>query len=293
MIPFEAARTGPEKGIPMSAFIACATSQEERIRCIIAGHNDILKLKLPQAEGWGAGFYQHGELLTQTRPFEERRAPDLLELLADLEGQFLIGQLRAAPSEDIRRESFHPFLFKRWLFAHNGSIPGFDQVKDRMLESMPSFIRRSIKGPTDSEHLFHLFLSFMYDEGQLDRMDCGPAVIREALVKALSTAGLLGCEVGQKPGASSVAVSNGSELVILREGIPTFYTFVEGIENCAICRPRSFAAGKEPAPIHHPEVKAVIVVSGVEMPGKGWIELPDSSALSVSSSLAIETVELC
>jgi len=276
----------------MSVFIACATSQEERIRCIVAGHNEILKLKLPLTDGWGAGFFQRGELLSQTRPFPSPRAPDLLDLLDDVECQFMIGQLHSSRSADIRKENFHPLQFKRWLFAHNGEVPAFDQLKERMLDSMPPFIRRGIKGTTDSEYLFHLFLSFMYDEGLLDRADCGAPVIRDALYKSLSTISLLACEVGAKPYPASVVVSNGADLVVLREGIPTYYTLIEGIEDCNACRPRSSRPGRPPRRVDHPEVKAVLVVSGIEIAEKGWIELPDSSFLTVSSSMSIEIHEL-
>lgn len=276
----------------MSVFIACACNQKELVPCVIADCFEDPSFELPPTDGWGVGFYQNGELLQETLPFPETSSPRLSDLIDHLECDLLIGHLRLGSAGDLRKENLHPFSFKNWLFAHNGTLPAFPQIREPLLEAMPSFIRRGIRGTTGSEHLFHLFLSFLYDAGMLERSDIPASAIQDALLKALSTVGLLASEKGQTQGPSSLIVSNGDVLVALRQGIPTYYTLVEGIEDCAICRRQTAQPGQDIRKVDHPNVRCVLVFSGMELKGRRWAEVPDASFITVSSSLAFDIFSL-
>ena len=43
----------------------------------------------------------------------------------------------------------------------------FDSIRDRLVASVPEFLRSSIRGETDAEILFYVFLSFLHDAGRL------------------------------------------------------------------------------------------------------------------------------
>ncbi len=68
---------------------------------------------------------------------------------------------------DVRRATFgppgqkntHPFIHGRFIFAHNGSVPNFEQVRLRMLDEINPLHRAEVKGQTDSEHLFRYLLT--------------------------------------------------------------------------------------------------------------------------------------
>ena len=110
--------------------------------------------------GWGIGFYQSGEVLLRRRPIDERAEIDVAAFAKDLRADVLIGHVRAATVGNLRTENTHPFRYRQWLFAHTGTIDGYPTLKSRVSESLPEFLRRNVRGDTDSELLFHLFLSF-------------------------------------------------------------------------------------------------------------------------------------
>src|SRR5688500_13041248 len=56
----------------------------------------------PGSVSWGIGFYQGGEILLKRRPFDERRALSLGEILKDVKGEVLIGHVRTATIGSLR-----------------------------------------------------------------------------------------------------------------------------------------------------------------------------------------------
>jgi glutamine amidotransferase len=55
-------------------------------------------------------------------------------------------------------ENTHPFAYDRWIFAHNGTLEGFADGKQRLLQETPPDLRNQIGGATDSEHVFYFWL---------------------------------------------------------------------------------------------------------------------------------------
>ncbi len=69
----------------------------------------------------------------------------------------------AEGKNEVVGENCHPFSYGKWTFVHNGCIPFFNRVKQHMIAlTKPEFVK-NISGTTDSEHIFAMFLSFLYD----------------------------------------------------------------------------------------------------------------------------------
>lgn len=135
---------------------------------------------------WGVGFFQAGEFLLRRKPNDDRRALDLAALAEGIRSDLMIGHVRAATVGSIRTENTHPFRCRDWLFAHTGSVSRWDGVRERLLESIPEFLRRNIRGDTDSEVLFHLVLSFLHDAGRLRDSRASADDLRGALASTMS-----------------------------------------------------------------------------------------------------------
>src|SRR5580692_11709033 len=101
--------------------------------------------------GWGLGFYQGGEVLIRRRPLDERPELDIASLAADVRADLLIGHVRHATVGALRTENTHPFRYRQWLFAQTGTVPAFERVRDRLVESVPEFLRGGIRGETDAD----------------------------------------------------------------------------------------------------------------------------------------------
>src|SRR5216684_1621166 len=91
--------------------------------------------------GWGIGFYQAGEVLLRRRPIDERPEIDVSVLAKDLRADVLIGHVRNATVGSLRTENTHPFRYRQWLYAQTGTLPQFDVLRDRLVGSVPEFLR--------------------------------------------------------------------------------------------------------------------------------------------------------
>jgi len=162
--------------------------------------------------GWGLGFYQGGEVLMRRRPIDDRPEIDVAKLAADVRADVVVGHVRSATVGALRSENTHPFRYRQWLFAQTGTVGEFGQVRERLLGSVPEFLRAGIRGETDAELVFHVFLSFLHDAGRLEGVaDAGP--VREALRSSLAVVDGMTAEVGAPPADLNILASNGDFIV--------------------------------------------------------------------------------
>jgi len=177
--------------------------------------------------GWGIGFYQGGEVLMRRRPIDDRAEIDLAKLAQDVRSDALIGHVRSATIGALRTENTHPFRYRQWLFAQTGTVAQFDQVRERLVASVPEFLRGDIRGETDAEVLFHVFLSFLHDAGRLDDQAVDAQAVKEALRSSLAVADGMTAEVGGTPAELNLLLTNGDYLVAVhRNGEMRHRTFV-------------------------------------------------------------------
>jgi glutamine amidotransferase len=181
---------------------------------VLAFEADALRARSKGAPlGWGLGFYQGGEVLMRRRPIDERREIDVAKLAGDVRADLVVGHVRHATIGALRTENTHPFRYRQWLFAQTGTVSDFEQVRDRLVASVPDFLRGDIRGDTDAEVVFHVFLSFLHDAGRLNDGLVEPPLIREALRSSLSVIDGMTAEVGAESVKLNVMVSNGDQLV--------------------------------------------------------------------------------
>ena len=168
--------------------------------------------------GWGVGFYQSGEVLMRRRPIDDRPEIDMAKNCADVRADVMIGHVRVATVGALRTENTHPFRYRQWLFAQTGTIPSFDRARERMIASVPEFLRGDIRGETDSEVVFHVFLSFLHDAGHLNEMTVDEKIIGSALRSTLHVVDEMIAESGSSPGPLNILVANGDCIVAMQRG---------------------------------------------------------------------------
>lgn len=180
----------------------------------------MLRVEAPQGQalGWGIGFYQGGEVLLRRRPLDERPVIDLMEVTHGVKTDALVGHVRMPTIGNLRTENTHPFRYRQWLMAQTGTIAGFDRVRERMLESQPEFLRRNVRGDTDSECFFYLFLSFLHDAGHLEDEWVNPEHVRQALRSAIALVDRLTAESGEPEKRGDILLTNGEHLFALHRG---------------------------------------------------------------------------
>ena len=170
--------------------------------------------------GWGIGFYQGGEVLMRRRPIDDRATLDMAKSASDVRADLLLGHVRSATVGTLRTENTHPFRYRQWLFAMTGTLPSFDSIRERLVASVPEFLRSSIRGETDAEILFYVFLSFLHDAGRLNDPVTAPAHVRDARRSCVAVVDGMAAEVGGEAAKVNVMVADGEHLFALHRGAP-------------------------------------------------------------------------
>lgn len=81
----------------------------------------------------------------------------------------IVAHVRAATQGlGVSEFNCHPFKSKNLTFCHNGDIGGFEKVRRRLVNSLSDEAYDSIKGSTDSEHLFALILDELRKQPEKD-----------------------------------------------------------------------------------------------------------------------------
>ncbi len=176
--------------------------------------------KLPSAVGWGLGFYQGGEVLLRRRPLDAREDLDFSEIATDVRSDVVIGHIRTPTIGSLETENTHPFRYRQWLYAQTGTVPHFSLIRSRLLESIPEFLRGSIRGDTDAEVVFHLLLSFLYDDNALRDSAAAPEAVASAVRSTFALLEGIVAEHGIAPIELNMIVCGGESAVAARRGSP-------------------------------------------------------------------------
>lgn len=231
------------------------------------------------ASGWGIGFYHGNEVLHKKRPMREGDLVDWKQIAGDVRTDCAVLHLRQPTVGDFRAENAHPFRMRRWLFAHRGTIRGFDAIRAQLLDTIPDFIRRNVRGQTDSEYLFHTVLTFIHDAGQLDNPSVGEAQIIPAISAAITLVERLGAEVGETEHSLSFILTNGRSMYAFRDGAPMAYVERQGLHD----PPEDYVA----PPAGSTQLRYAMVVSGADHHPPGYEILPERSVGVIDRDLQV------
>lgn len=205
----------------MGLLLACMISRPDLLGEAVLEEREALDTAMPEpADGWGAGFYQAGEALHRKLPQPLEGRIEWNQVLEGVRAHVVIAHVREATVGDRRADNTQPFRMRQWLFAHVGELAGFAAMREQLLGSLPDFLRRNIRGQTDSELLFHVLLSFLHDSGQLDAVDITDAAVASALRSTVALIDRHAREVGAEPSSTTLALTNGRQLYALRRGSP-------------------------------------------------------------------------
>jgi len=171
-----------------------------------------------EALGWGVGFYQSGEVLLRRRPIDDRDQINLVDALENVRTDVLLSHVRRATAGALRTENTHPFRYRLWLWGQSGTILGFPRLRGRLRDSLPAFLQRNVRGDTDSELFFYLFLSFMHDSGHLDDGRVLPSHVSAALRASIALVDRLSAEEGFGQNSGDIMVTNGEQLFLVHRG---------------------------------------------------------------------------
>jgi glutamine amidotransferase len=199
-------------------------------------------------DGFGVGWYGEGNdagIFRDTHPAWNNA--NLLHLTRHVRSPLFMAHVRAASGTAVQNSNCHPFMFRNWLFQHNGYVPEFQRLKRMMLLDVNPELFPSIEGSTDSEILFFLALTF--------GLDANP---QQALERMVGHVEKIRHRAGSRlPFTLSAAASDGKKLYAIRYA----------------------TGGNAPTLYHSRHVHALKVVDG------SYETLPDDAVVIVSEPL--------
>ncbi|MFC1655024.1 class II glutamine amidotransferase [Myxococcota bacterium] len=240
--------------------------------------------KLEKHEGIGVGYYGNDEPLLKKRPAAEGEI-DYQDLIGGINSNVLLIHIRHATVGAWKDVNTHPFRFRNWLFTHLGHLPGLESNREKVTAEMPPFLTRDIRGETDSELAFHIFLDVLFKDSKLNDISIGAEELAGHLKTSMEIIDKFHTGSPQKP-KSAMLLSNGQIMAAVCRGVSMHYSHREGILECKRHEnteqnqqlPRRFRG----------------IMLGAEMsdPGHQWREVADASLLSISKELELKVQQL-
>lgn len=147
----------------------------------------------------------------------------------------VLAHVRAAtPGSDVNQANCHPFVHGRYMMMHNGHVGGFRTIRRRLLESLTDEAFHVVKGTTDTEHLFAVFVDELTRRGPSAREAASGtesgAALAELLCAAVRRVLTLARAIdAPEPSYLNVAVADGTNAAVCRfsddssEGPETLY----------------------------------------------------------------------
>lgn len=193
--------------------------QSQVHQSLIEADNALGQQSVRHQDGWGVAYYVDGAPHVTKSPTHALSDMLFHRVSGVVSSETVLAHVRRATQGANTVLNCHPFQHGRWVFAHNGDIPGFDEKWRRpLLAEVAPRLRRFILGETDSEVLFFLLLTRLQKYGPLSKPHDAEEVLEtlSGTMKEVedrcrgSEAPLLTCIVTD--GATMAAYHGGKEL---------------------------------------------------------------------------------
>lgn len=270
----------------MAEFLAIHQSDASLLGCLLRRLAGKVSLG-PREPAAGVGFFQSDDVLLRKRPLAgQDPAPEKLAEGVESEAALICsGAVGRNTGRAFSEQMTLPFRFKRWLFATAGKPDALSPVRAALLEGLPDYLRRSVKGDSATEALFFAFLSRLRDAGRLDDHDVDALTAARALAAAVG-----GAERGFEQLATplpplALVATNGRVMAALRRGHPLWLGVVDGLVPCQRCEIGPGASDLDPRVHSHKMLRAAIFLSGAQAAQEGFRELVEGEILAVPRGL--------
>jgi predicted glutamine amidotransferase len=259
-------------------------------RSLLAAENALGVQSNQHPDGWGVAFYIDGAPHVTRSPSTALGDALFHRLSGVVASETVLAHVRKATQGDKTVFNCHPFQHGRWVFAHNGDIPRFEEVRAGLLELVEQRLRRFVMGDTDSEVVFFVFLSELSraaGTGQRPELAHAMAALRSTVKRVRQ---LCDGRPGVEPSLLTLLATDGENLVATHGGkelyFSTYKTRCSDREHCgslsAVCEAPS-ATGV----VNH------FIVSSEPLQGENvWLPLGPGDIVGVDRHMQISRTHL-
>jgi len=167
-------------------------------------------------DGFGIDWYDTDK---RTAPFIYKNTKpswddtNFLELSEYISTKLLFFHIRAikplCKDAILSEQNCHPFRYGNFMWMHNGTIPDWINYKRQIIIYIDEDIFKILKGNTDSEYMFALFLHYFKRENGDDQTEN----IKNSLIRVLD---YISTMLNGIPASMNIAVTNGNSIVCSR-----------------------------------------------------------------------------
>ncbi|KAG6030114.1 hypothetical protein E4U41_000171 [Claviceps citrina] len=146
------------------------------------------------ADGFGIGFYTDPKLghapclFTSTIP--AWNCTNLQRIASKTASRLIFGHVRATTEGSLSEDNCHPFTHASLMWMHNGGLGGWKYIKRKLGDRLADKWYLQVKGGTDTEWAFALFLDTLerlgHDPSSFPENGFGPSVLRKAVELTIS-----------------------------------------------------------------------------------------------------------
>jgi glutamine amidotransferase len=228
---------------------------------------------LTHGHGWGVAEHPDGVPFVEKQAWAAYDGEHFKKTAARVYSRSVIAHVRRATVGPPGLENTHPFVHGRWLFAHNGTVPDFGEVRSRLLDALDPLHRSEIHGATDSEHVFRYLLTLWQrrpDAPLLDTLKSGLEQVIDWCLAIRRTA---------KP-SLNVLLTDGERMVGARLGRTLWYLEREGVVTCEICGQSH---------VHHDPKQAyrAVEIASEPITHERWLRVPNATVFNVDPDMRL------
>lgn len=228
---------------------------------------------LTHGHGWGVAEHPDGVPFVEKQAWAAYDGEHFKKTAARIYSKTVIAHVRRATVGTPGLENTHPFVHGVWLFAHNGTVPNFEQVRQRLLEVLDPLHRAEIKGSTDSEHVFRLLMTLWQQAPDRPLLE----TLRDALERVIAWSR----EIDPKRKISlNVLWTDGVQMVGSRLNRSLWYLERDEIVPCDIC-------GK--SHVHHDTKQAyrAVEIASEPITHERWLGIPNGTVFAVDQDFRL------
>lgn len=128
---------------------------------LTVAENALVEQSEDHPDGWGVAYYL-ADAPHIVKSVQTAINDNLFTRVSGIvSSQTVIAHLRKATVGQLSIINTHPFQYGKWVFAHNGNLKNFDQLRPQLVAMIDPDLQRYVLGTTDSEVIFFILMSKM------------------------------------------------------------------------------------------------------------------------------------
>ncbi len=187
---------------------------------LCSSHNALRTQSHQHPHGWGIGWYVDGMPRVRRGIMPAHADVAFVRAAHRARSGIVVAHVRDASVGPVKLQNTHPFAFGRWLFAHNGTLARYRtsaRIRSTIEAEIDPELRAAIRGDTDSERCFYVFLTRLSAHGA-SAEDPTLADVRAALAETVAAISRITDGHPPKRSTLNFLVSNGQLLAACRHG---------------------------------------------------------------------------